>query len=202
MEEINVQTVEIPLAGRAKELCMVALDFKIVDDETLGNAADLTRQIKAAYSATEELRDQYTRPLFTAQREYNDQFKAVTDPLKESEILLKALIQKYQAAALAKQREVEALQRQEQLKAEAEAAEKNEPPPPPLPPPPKPGPIRGSYGSKATIKERWVFELVDKTMIPFKYLAVDEKAIRASIKAGEREIAGLRIYNEGSVAIS
>jgi len=209
MEAIQVPTLEIGIAGRAKELCLVAETFQVVDDATLGGAADLIRQIKAAWQQAEDERDTYVRPLFTAEREYNEQFKVVQSPLKDAESGLKNLMKAFQNLQRAAQQAAEAKQRKEQAEAEAAAAERNEPPPPPPPPPPpKPGPVRGEYGSKAVLKEKWVHEVVDKTMVPLKYLMVDEAAVRLAIKEGARDqvdapaIRGIRIYNEGTVAVS
>lgn len=42
----------------------------------------------------------------------------------------------------------------------------------------------------------WVHEVVDPMLVPRKYLIVDDKAIRADIKAGIREIPGCRIFEK------
>lgn len=49
--------------------------------------------------------------------------------------------------------------------------------------------------------ERWTFEIVDATLVPRKFLTVDEKRIREEIKLGAREghIPGVRIYKEANV---
>ena len=202
MEAINVPQLEIGIAGRAKELLMVAAEFLITDDSSLGEAADLIRQIKAAWTDADEERDRYVRPLFTATAEYNRQFKVVQAPLKDAENALKALMKTYQRVQQEKQRELEAKARKEQAELEAAAAERNEPAPPPAPPPPKVGPVRGEYGSKAILKEKWTYEITDKTLVPLKYLMVDDLAVKESIKTGARDIRGIRIFDEGVVAVS
>ncbi len=205
MEAIAVPQLEIGLAGRAKELCMVAEEFKIVDEKTLGEAADLIRQILAAWKSLDDERDSYVRPLFTAEREYNNQFKAVQDPLRGAETTLKKLMKVFQREQQVEHQRKEAELARQQREAEAVAAELNEPPPPPPPPPPpKPGPVRGAYGSKAILKEKWVHEVDDITMVPLKYLQVNDAAVKQAIKDGARDgaIPGIKIYDEGTVAVS
>lgn len=50
-------------------------------------------------------------------------------------------------------------------------------------------------------RRRWIFEVEDAAKVPRNFLIVDEKAIRAAIAEGAREIAGVRIFQETSVAL-
>ena len=43
--------------------------------------------------------------------------------------------------------------------------------------------------------------VVDPMTVPREYLVVDEKAIRAAVRAGVREIAGVRIYEDVEMAV-
>lgn len=47
----------------------------------------------------------------------------------------------------------------------------------------------------------WVHEVVDPMLVPRKYLIVDDKAIRADVKAGIREIPGVKIFEKPVMAI-
>ena len=47
----------------------------------------------------------------------------------------------------------------------------------------------------------WKFEIVAEAEIPREYMAADEVAIRRAIMAGQREIPGVRIYQESQIAI-
>lgn len=196
------EQVEIPMAGRAKEWVLVADAFKINDDKTMGEAADLARQMKAALDDIEAQRDSLVRPLFTAEREYNKQFGIVTDPLKKAGDHIRALIKNFDRERMQKHREAWEKQKEEHVKVAAEASENDQPEPVPPPPTPKPGLVRGAYGSKAVIKEKWIHELEDIASVPLKYLTVDAAAVKAAIKDGVREIPGLKIYDDGQVAIS
>jgi hypothetical protein len=60
----------------------------------------------------------------------------------------------------------------------------------------------GTGGSVSTLKKEWTFTVEDRSKIPLEqirpYLAADavDKAIKAFIKAGNRELAGVRIFEQ------
>ena len=60
---------------------------------------------------------------------------------------------------------------------------------------------RGDYGSVATLATRWDFEVIDAQAIPRVYLMINEQAIRAAIKGGTRDIAGVRIFQKSSAVV-
>ena len=47
----------------------------------------------------------------------------------------------------------------------------------------------------------WTFELLDSALVPREFLIVDERLIRAAIKSGTREIAGVKIFEETKISI-
>ena len=60
--------------------------------------------------------------------------------------------------------------------------------------------VRTAEGT-AYLQNRWTFELEDLAMVPADFLMLDEKKVRAAIKAGVREIPGLKIFEQKSMAI-
>lgn len=52
-----------------------------------------------------------------------------------------------------------------------------------------------SAGATSREQTTWHFEVVDQMAIPKELLAIDEEKVKAMLKAGIREIAGLRIYS-------
>jgi len=54
------------------------------------------------------------------------------------------------------------------------------------------------YSENGSVKMRkqWTFRIVDQSKVPSKYLVVDERLIRADVKAGIRNIDGVDIYEE------
>lgn len=57
--------------------------------------------------------------------------------------------------------------------------------------------VRTETGS-AHQRMAWEFKVIDKSMVPPEYLMVDEKAIRQAVKAGIRQIRGVRIFEQAS----
>jgi hypothetical protein len=55
--------------------------------------------------------------------------------------------------------------------------------------------------AQVTARLVWDFEIVDESKIPREYLMVNEKAIRAAIKAGVRDIPGVRIFQKEELAV-
>jgi hypothetical protein len=59
----------------------------------------------------------------------------------------------------------------------------------------KPRVTRTETGS-GHLRMDWDFEVIDANQVPRKYLMVNEKAIRADVKAGLREIPGVKIFEK------
>jgi len=52
---------------------------------------------------------------------------------------------------------------------------------------------------RLTSRRRWKSEIVNPELVPSQYRVIDEKLIRAAVRAGEREIPGVRIWQEEEV---
>lgn len=61
--------------------------------------------------------------------------------------------------------------------------------------------VRTAAGA-TTIVSRWTFEVTDINLVPRRLLVLNDRAVKDAIKAGTREIPGLRIYTENTVRIS
>ena len=61
---------------------------------------------------------------------------------------------------------------------------------------------RSLSGATAGVTMRWVFEVVDSDLVPRRFMAVNDLAVRDAIGAGAREIPGLRIFEKASLRIS
>lgn len=55
--------------------------------------------------------------------------------------------------------------------------------------------------SSASVSMVWDFEVTDKSKLPLEYLKVDEVAIRNAIRNGERDIAGVNIYQKPQISL-
>lgn len=55
--------------------------------------------------------------------------------------------------------------------------------------------------SGASVSMVWDFEIIDKAQIPLEFLKVDEVAIRNAIRAGQREINGVKIFQKPQLSL-
>lgn len=55
--------------------------------------------------------------------------------------------------------------------------------------------------SSASVSMVWDFDVIDKAQIPLEFLKVDEVAIRNAIRNGERDIAGVNIYQKPQLSL-
>ena len=60
--------------------------------------------------------------------------------------------------------------------------------------------LRSGMGS-ANVVKRWTAVVVDEAQVPRAYLKVDQVAINAAVKAGMRDIPGVRIEQSDSLAV-
>jgi hypothetical protein len=67
--------------------------------------------------------------------------------------------------------------------------------------PAEPVRIHGDYGSTAFVRSRLDYEVLDPLLIPLGYLTIDDKAVRAAMAEGVREIPGLRIFETEKLTI-
>lgn len=55
--------------------------------------------------------------------------------------------------------------------------------------------------ANSVVRKVWAFRLTDLSKVPLQYIQLNETAVRNAIKSGERNIAGLEIFQECQVAI-
>lgn len=188
---------------------------EIGDDDTAGKVGDLIKLIGAAIKASEGARVAAKEPHLEAGRAVDGWFKKITDPLAAA----KTQVEKAGNAYLQKKEDVERRRREEEARAAeeaaraaaaamqteaqldqavaaeataAKAAEAVQAKPAEL------SRTRGDFGSVGSLRTNWDFEIVDANAVPRIYLQINEGAIRAAIKAGTREIAGVRIFQKKS----
>lgn len=84
-------------------------------------------------------------------------------------------------------------------------AKKNGDIPPPLPiidlsVPEQEKTVQSDLGA-ISAKKVWEFEVIDESKVPNEFKIVNEKAIRAAVKAGVRNIPGVKIYQTETLAV-
>jgi hypothetical protein len=61
--------------------------------------------------------------------------------------------------------------------------------------------FRSETGSSVHLRKDWVWDVLDISLIPGKYLMVDKVSVNQAVKSGIREIPGIRIYETESAII-
>jgi hypothetical protein len=192
---------------------------EVTDEATCARAAEILVQAKGAAKAIDKSRLDAGNPYRSSVKAIDTEFKELKAPidgiverLTEEVGNYEQKIRDEEAAAQRKHEEAVRAQEKAQRDAEAkakreaeEAAKRNEPapeppPPPPAPPPPPPPPpqrssaVRHTSGGSVGSRTEWKFEIVDPAMVPNQYKTIDETQIGKDVRAGTREIPGVRIY--------
>lgn len=183
--------------------------MEIADQEGMERATGLLSMIARAKKSVEERRKFFTKPLNDQVSKINALFKELASPLEEADKALRQKMLDYKREqdrlARAERERLRKLQEKEQKRLERQAAKKGAPAPPPPPPVPyateqTPITTRSEAGT-VTAKKTWDFEIVDESKLPRQWLIPNEKAIRAAVKAGVRDIPGVRVFQREDLSV-
>lgn len=180
----KVVTVEKELKAKEKEkIAPLKEDIDAIKSvfkkplELLANAQQIARDKLNAYLTAERLIEEERM-----RKEQIEKQKAAEKELRKLD-RADAKADKYDEATAAAIRESNQDKREEIIAAAA-----------------KPMKINQS-GEHSTVRLIWDFEVMDMKKIPVEFLEVNNAAVRAAIKAGRRDIEGLKIYQKPSIAI-
>ncbi len=185
-----------------------ANDLVVFDDESLTRATNMLGRVATLKKELEERRKFFVGPLNEQVKRINDLFRSLAAPLDRVDQILRDKVLAYRREQERRRREEEErlrkLQEAEQKKLEKKAEKKGLEPPPPPAPVVLAGPARTVSADlgKATVRVVWDFEIVDPSQLPREYLIPDVAKIRAVVRAGVREIPGVRIYQTEQLAVS
>jgi hypothetical protein len=198
--------------------------------EDAANLNNLLGQVKVAHGEIEHSRTGQVSVLNVIVKAINDIWRKPKDVLEEAEkVAKKKLIVFYQGERERQQREAEAAQRAQQEAAdrEAEALAKLQAAKTPVDRRAAEAEVQAASADltvarlaeptqelrgiksdgadlgmrvSSTLQERWTFKVVNAAMIPREYMVADEKKIRQAVLAGARDIPGVSIYAEESLA--
>lgn len=208
LTEISQNTEVLELSTEVSVLENRAASLAVADEASLNQANSWLVDIKRLKDAVEAKRTFFTKPLNDHLRTINAFFKTFSEPLVRADAILRDSVLKYR-------REQDAIRREEEARLRAEAEERQReaikqaqesgvpiPPPTPLPVIPQQQSKTMDVGDgKVIAKKAWTFRIVHAGEVPREYLSIDEKKIRAVIKAGIRNIPGVEIYEEESLAV-
>ncbi len=220
--EVARQGME-PFRKKALDFEAKALAIKVTSEVTQTSATALAGEVKKAAKAVEDTRKQSVTPLNEIVRDINALAKEISAPLEKAEAYLKNQLthfatqqelerrkeeerRRQEAAAEQARLNAEAAAEQNRLNAEAKAkgldvvASIQAPLVPEVVVEAAPSTVRTASGS-SFLRTTWTFEVVDLASVPREFLILDEKQVNASIKAGVREIQGIRIFEKQTAVI-
>lgn len=208
---MTIETKEIAVIRREVG-GLVGTARKLVVNNDAQDANELLVLVANGKKRLEEQRVFLVKPLNDHVKNINAAFKEWVKPLEEADSIVRRKVlgfQREQAAlrAEAQRLEQERLEKLEQIRIErlAELPEGllddlPEDEPIPMAVPEMPRAIRGKSGSTST-RKTWTFEVTDDSLIPRKYLMADEGVILLAVREGVRDIPGIRIYQQESLAV-
>lgn len=213
------------LRQRIADLLGSASRAAATDDETAGRCAELIRQMGAVEKVVDDDRTKVKAPYLAGGRAIDDAAKTLVAELGTAKGKVGGVAEGYmrdkQRREDERRRAIEAeqrRQREEQLAREAEereraAAENRKPEPvaaaPAYAPPPpiEPARVRSDFGAIASARKVWKAEVEDYGKA-FKAVksnpgvreAID-KAVAGLVRAGTREITGVRIFEDIGLSV-
>lgn len=211
-EQARLELAEMisPRITRIDQLCDAAGRAAAVDQDSAGKCADLVRMIRKEAEHVDGLRTQVKGPYLAATRAIDGEAKQHTDRLATAKVTVERKLDQFnreeRARAEAERRRQEELRRIAEEEARAAAGSEEpafaEVEPAPAPAQVAPPRIEGDLGAKVIGKTVWKHEITDWTQAfaavaeNVKVREAIEKAIAARVKAGERSIPGVRIFED------
>lgn len=182
----------------------------IADEAVAGKAGDLCKLARDVEKRINDAREKHNRPLLNAQRALKGKADGVFAPLATAVANIRSALNHYMAEQ-SRQRAEEQRRVDEAARLAREAAAKAAPdaPPPVIEAPKIEVPVaRGDLGARVGARTVWRHEIeVPIAKLPKALLesapvreAID-KVIAAQVRAGTREIKGVRIWSEQEAAV-
>ena len=205
----KLQQAEIDFKRYEKNLADMAAKagtHLIIDAQTNEEAVTLAGQSKAMFRALEKKRKEVIGPASEFVAAVNQMVKPMTAILTGIEDGLKHRITRYsqeqERRRLEQQRKANEEARSLQDEIEKAAVSAGEPSnivvAPVVVEAPK---VTRTASGSASLRTTWAFEVVDFAALPDKFKQVDRVAINNEIKAGIRQIPGVRVYEQASTMI-
>ncbi len=175
----------------------VDADLKVAVED-LATVANLKK-------ALEERKKEWRAPVAAHLKAIDQTFTTMVAPFEDATLITKGKIISYRQEQERKRVEAEAINREKMNLARREAALKDGEITVDLTqlpvPPPHAARVRTDIGM-AGIATIWKWELVDFSKVQDKHKVLNEALIGKLVRAGERDIPGIRIYPEESVRVT
>ena len=212
MKELSKQAIQ-KAERRVLSLAETADSFVVETDIDVGIASEFLKKIKDTESKIEAKRLEFTKPLNQSLKAINATFKKLKEPLAEAKKVVSDKILSWRRIEATKARKAEEEARkieeekirkiQETCESGLEAKDKQE----------MIEEIMEEEEPEAMIKKPettigntqarkiWKFEVTEFDKIPDKYKMINRVEVNADIRAGERDIPGIRIFQEETLSI-
>jgi len=176
-----------------------AHNITIVDPDTFSAAGRLLTELTRVDRGMETLRKQLVQPFQDGIKNINARFAVEQTPISEAVQVVRQKMSAYDAKvreAAAKERE--RLRKLEQKRHDRQVAKGVTPDLPIMPPPQMQIPDMKVETPNGGVTMRTVvkFEVVDPKQVPAEFWIIDEGAIGKQVRAGRRDIPGVRIWED------
>ena len=178
------------------EFLEVVKEYVIQNDDEYADAAELLKVVKHKFKVLDDERTISVKPLNDEVKEINAWFKPALDRLKECETALKKIMGSY---SLAKQQEQQRLLAEASKAAEAALVTASNPQQNVMQLVQQATAAQAPKVAGVSVSKVWKWELVDPAQVPAEYWSIDPAKLDAALKAGVREIPGVRVYEDARV---
>lgn len=169
----------------------------VKDQETADAANEILVRITTGIKGIEKKRKSFTQPLNQSLKEINATFKEITEPILAAKNTLSGRLMNWRAAEQKRIREEqEKAQREEERrrKIQESHAAKGHQVKEEITPVEKPMPF--SVQDTTKTRSQWTYDIIEPGTIPREYLEVNRTAITRAVRAGVRDIPGVKIYQK------
>lgn len=198
-------TNAIALYNEALGLQRYAESRVIQSVEDIAHATDDLGLVGKLKKAIEQKRKEYVDPINAHLKAINDAFKTIVVPLDQADSLTRGKILAFKREEARKAAEIAEINRlrieaarREAMLNEGELSELTRILPEVAP---VPAMVRTDMSTMGTAKI-WKWEIVDIAKVPDEYKLVDASKIGKVVRAGLRDIPGIRIYSEDSLRVT
>ncbi len=181
----------------------------IINGEGVVRATDDLSIMANLKKAIEEKRKEYVGPLNAHVKVINEAFKRITEPLQQADQMTRDKILMWRREQERKRAEAEEIQRlEEEARArraklaqdQGEPAPEEEVLPAPVVPDAPAARVHTDMGTLGTATI-WKFEVVDFSLLPDRFKMENATLIGKVVRAGEREIPGVEIFEESTLRV-
>ena len=193
MDTKELQTIQ----GSGTILIAMANAHTVIDQGQADEANEILTKINHGLKQIEEKRKSFTAPLNQSLKEINASFKKMVEPIKYAKESLTTRLmtwRRQEQARINAERDKAVKEEERRRKIQEAHAAKGHKVKEEITPVVKPIPFAVNDTTK--VQKRWTHEIEDEASVPREYLMVNGPAITAAVRAGVRDIPGVKIYQK------